>query len=129
VKIIHHKKMAMSKTPVQQESVSPNQINAGTEIVGNIRCNGNIRIDGNITGNIDCSGKVVIGKSSIIKGDVTGTNVDILGSVEGQVVASEKTSIRTGGKLLGNLQTGSLAIEAGCEFNGNCNMTTSQQGS
>ncbi len=112
----------MAKNAPIPEAVSPNQINAGTVIHGDILCNGNIRIDGSLRGKIECSGKVVIGTSGLVEGDIVCSNMDILGQVKGNVMVADKTSLKASCKLTGDLQTGSLSIEPGAEFNGKCTM-------
>ncbi|MCZ2442382.1 MAG: polymer-forming cytoskeletal protein [Flavobacteriales bacterium] len=112
----------MAKNQIQQEPVSPNQINAGTIIHGNIVCNGNIRIDGNMKGKIECSGKVVIGNTAVIEGDIVCANLDMMGQVTGNIFVAEKTALKATARLMGDLQTGTLSIEPGSEFNGKCTM-------
>jgi cytoskeletal protein CcmA (bactofilin family) len=116
-------KTEMAKNIPVAEAVSPNQINAGTVIHGDIICNGNIRIDGTLRGKIECSGKVVIGTSGQVEGDIVCANIDILGLVKGNVLVAEKTALKSSCRLTGDLQTGSLSIEPGAEFNGKCTMT------
>ena len=113
----------MAKNSPVPEAVSPNQINAGTVIHGDIMCNGNIRIDGTLRGKIECSGKVVIGTSGQVEGDVVCSNMDILGQVKGNVLVADKTALKASCRLTGDMQTGSLSIEPGAEFNGKCTMT------
>lgn len=116
------KGVQMAKNQIQQEPASPNQINTGTVIYGNITCNGNIRIDGNMRGKIECSGKVVIGNTAVIEGDVVCANLDIIGQVTGNLFVAEKTSLKATARLKGDIQTGTLSIEPGSEFNGKCTM-------
>jgi len=115
----------MAKNSPVPEAVSPNQINTGTVIHGDIICNGNIRIDGNLRGKIECSGKVVIGTSGLVEGDIVCSNIDILGQVKGNVLVADKTALKASCRLTGDMQTGSLSIEPGAEFNGKCTMVES----
>lgn len=115
----------MAKNSPVPEAVSPNQINAGTVIQGDIMCNGNIRIDGTLKGKIECSGKVVIGSSGLVEGEILCSNIDILGQVKGNVLVAEKTALKASCRLTGDLQTGSLSVEPGAEFNGKCTMIVS----
>jgi cytoskeletal protein CcmA (bactofilin family) len=47
-----------------------NKILSGTEITGDIVSDSNLLIEGEIIGNVSCSGKVVIGSSGKIKGNL-----------------------------------------------------------
>jgi len=105
---------------------SPNQVNAGTRIEGNIISDGNIRIDGDLSGRIESKAKVVIGSTSHVEGDIICANADIMGKVTGNIYVTEKTSLKSSCELNGDIQTGSLSIEPGARFNGKCQMGNSQ---
>lgn len=111
------------KTP-EIESKLPNMIGPGTKIVGDLHTNGDIRIDGNIEGNVNSKGKVVIGNNGIVKGEVICTNAEISGSLNGKVTASELLSLKATSKFNGEIKSGKLSIEPGAIFSGTCTMGT-----
>jgi cytoskeletal protein CcmA (bactofilin family) len=100
-----------------------NLIGQGTEITGDIVCNGDLRIDGILTGNITSKGKVVIGETGRIKGEVICKNSDISGILEGKVAVVELLSLKATSRINGDISTGKLAIEPGSKFTGYCNMS------
>lgn len=103
----------------------PNAINligAGTVINGDISCEGDIRIDGNLVGNLNSKGKLVVGNTGLIKGEIICKNADISGSVTGKVQCSELLSLKSTSKVNGNVHTIRLAIEPGALFSGTCDM-------
>lgn len=100
-----------------------NLIGFGTEITGDILCNGDLRIDGNLTGNISSKGKIVIGETGRIRGEISCKNSDISGIVEGKVSVLELLSLKSTAKINGDISTSKLAIEPGSKFTGYCNMT------
>ena len=100
-----------------------NLIGLGTEIHGDILCNGDLRIDGNLVGNIIAKGKVVIGETGKIKGEITCKNSDISGLVEGKVTVAELLSLKSSAKVMGDMITNRLAIEPGSRFTGYCDMS------
>jgi cytoskeletal protein CcmA (bactofilin family) len=100
-----------------------NLIGAGTEIKGNIKSNGDIRIDGFLNGNLNTKGKVVIGESGRIKGEIFCTSSDIEGTIEGKVNVGELLTLKSSAKVIGDIKTGRLAIEPGSAFTGSCIMT------
>ena len=48
-------------------SSTQNIVAGGTRIIGDISCEGDLRIDGTVEGNLKTPGKIVVGKSGIIK--------------------------------------------------------------
>jgi cytoskeletal protein CcmA (bactofilin family) len=99
-----------------------NLIGTGTEIKGDINCNGDIRIDGTLNGNLTTRGKVVIGETGKTNGEVSCKNADISGKVEGKIIISELLSLKPSSYISGDIVTNKLAIEPGARFTGNCNM-------
>lgn len=104
------------------ESKLPNMIGSGTKIVGDLHTNGDIRIDGNIDGNVNSKGKVVIGNNGYVKGEIICTNAEISGSLDGKVTASELLSLKASSKFNGEIKSGKLSIEPGAIFTGACSM-------
>lgn len=104
-----------------------NLIGTGTEITGDVICNGDIRIDGTLTGNLRTKGKVVIGETGKAKGELSCKNADISGKIEGKIVISELISLKPSSVISGDIVTNRLAIEPGAKFTGNCNMTGSSR--
>lgn len=107
---------------IENEPTSHNTINAGTEIIGDINSNGDIRLDGVLSGNVNAKGKLVVGESGKVKGIINCRNADIFGVVEGKLNVSELLSLKANAQILGDVVTNRLAIEPGCRFTGNCNM-------
>lgn len=104
------------------ESSSINLIGNGTNITGDINSNGDVRIDGALKGNLSISGKLVVGPSGNIEGNVTCQNADISGEIHGKVTVSELLSLKSSAKLLGDIITGKISIEPNATFTGTCNM-------
>jgi cytoskeletal protein CcmA (bactofilin family) len=111
----------MAKTNDSDPNVI-NLIGAGTEINGDITSNGDIRIDGTLTGNLQTKGKVVIGETGRAKGEVTCKNADISGKIEGKIIISELLSLKPSAFIEGDIVANKLAIEPGARFTGNCTM-------
>ncbi len=100
-----------------------NLIGQGTEITGDILCSGDLRIDGILSGNITSKGKVVVGETGKIKGEINCKNSDISGIIEGKITVAELLSLKATAKMIGDITTSKLAIEPGSKFTGYCNMT------
>lgn len=111
----------------EMENHTINLIGTGTTIDGNISSNGDIRIDGSLKGNLFTKGKVIVGDTGKISGEVNCKNFEVEGSVDGKVVVAELLSLRSRSKILGDITTSKLAIEPGAVFTGKCDMSASNQ--
>jgi len=104
------------------DSGTVNIIGAGTSIEGDVVSSGDIRIDGSLKGTIKTRGKLVIGPSGSLEGEVHCQNADISGSIRGKVNVAELLSLKATAKVSGEISTGKLAIEPGADFSGTCSM-------
>jgi cytoskeletal protein CcmA (bactofilin family) len=103
-------------------ATSINLIGNGTSITGDIKSNGDVRIDGTLKGNLSISGKLVVGPSGNIEGNIICQNADISGEIHGKVTVSELLSLKASAKVLGDIVTGKISIEPNATFTGTCNM-------
>ena len=101
---------------------STSLIGAGTSMKGDITSNGDLRIDGNLVGNINCSAKVVIGANGVVQGDINGQQADIMGKVTGTIKVKDLLMLKGGSFVNGNIQAAKLQIEPTANFNGECHM-------
>ena len=104
------------------ESSTINLIGNGTQITGDIISSGDIRIDGFLSGNISLKGRLVIGVTGKVEGNVMCQNADISGEIKGKINVAETLSLKTTAKILGDIVTSKIAIEPGAVFTGTCNM-------
>ena len=112
----------MAKLPEAENTSKINMIGIGTTIEGTISSNENIRFDGNLIGNLNTKGKVFIGQSGKVSGEIRCKNCEVEGIIEGKVNVEELLSLRAMSKLYGDIRTGKLAIEPGAIFTGKCDM-------
>ena len=106
----------------QQSGMMFNALTAGSKIVGNITADSDFRIDGLIEGEINCTGKIVIGEAGRVKGSIVCQNAEILGLMDGKISCHQQLSLRASGKIQGDVQTKTLIVEPGAVFNGTCSM-------
>ncbi len=107
------------------ESQTPEKLNrivSGTSIEGEIKTDSNIRIDGTVKGTITAKGRLVVGSSGIIDGEVICENADIEGKITGQISVNGLLSLKSTARLECDITTKKLAIEPGAVFTGNCTM-------
>jgi cytoskeletal protein CcmA (bactofilin family) len=109
----------------ETETAAVNLISIGTDITGDIKSNGDIRIDGTLKGNLLTKGKVVIGPTGKINGEVNCKNSEVSGQIEGRITVSQLLSLKASSKIVGEVITSKLAIEPGALFSGSCKMSES----
>ena len=91
-------------------------------IEGDIRSNGDIRIDGSVFGHVYSKAKVVIGSTGTVEGDVNSQNADVSGTIKGKTNVSDLLFLKSSAKVIGDIITGKLVVEVGATFTGSCNM-------
>ena len=111
----------MSK-PKETEVPSINLLGAGTVVKGEIKLNGDFRIDGIFIGSINCKGKVVVGNTGVVEGEIICQNADFSGEVKATVKVAELLTLKESAKFTGDITTNKLAIEPGAKFSGQCVM-------
>ena len=114
--------MAKSEPNLNVNSIS--RISSGTIIKGEILSPYDIRIDGTFEGKVQTRGRVVVGETAFIKGDIICENIDLWGKVDGNLFVKDTLSLMEGCSVNGNLNVKRLAVELGSIFNGNCRMIT-----
>ena len=114
----------MSKNNSANNSGAHNVIAAGTKVIGKIESVENFRIDGEIEGDIECKGKIIVGQSSTVNGNVFCDNLELLGCVKGNITCQDTIIFRRESQLQGDLVTQVIEIEQGAFFTGNIKMLT-----
>src|SRR5512139_2477454 len=79
---------------METENNVVNQIGVGTEITGDVSTSSDIRFDGILTGNLKTKGKVVIGETGTVKGEISCKNSVVEGKVEGKISVSELLTLK-----------------------------------
>ena len=109
---------------------APDRLNRfveGTKLIGELITESSIRIDGEIIGNVNCAGKVLIGENAIIKGNLVCGEADIEGNVEGDLKIDGLLVLRGKSRITGNIDTSKIEIHQGAIFVGNCVMAGIKQ--
>lgn len=105
-----------------ESTSSQNIISQGTKIVGDFNSEGDFRVDGVIEGNIKTKGKVVVGKTGLIKGTLQGTDAYFEGKFSGKLALSDTLTLKASAHIEGEVVVGKLAVEPGATFNVTCVM-------
>ncbi len=105
-----------------------NALGAGTSVKGNMITETDFRLDGKIDGDVQCSGKLVVGPKGCVTGNIVSSNAEILGLVEGSIRVSEKLILKSTAVIKGDIFTQILEIEPNARFNGACAMGEAAKG-
>ena len=114
--------MLKNLSPEERRSEETTIISAGVKIEGKVKSNGNIRVEGQIEGDIESRGSVVIGGNGEVNGQISAELISIAGSVTGTVKAKNKLTLEEKGNLKGDIFTKSLIVKEGAQFDGKCKM-------
>ena len=112
----------MAKETTNNSGSTYNALTQGSIITGNITSENDFRIDGEVQGDMLCKGKVVIGGTGVLKGKIACANAEIIGSVLGDILATDTLTLRASANVTGNIKTKILVVEPNAVFNGNCSM-------
>ena len=102
-----------------------NRIVEGTVIKGDIVSKADFRLDGELIGNFESTGKLVIGPTGSVTGDIICNNADIEGKFNGNIKVAELLNIKSKASIQGDAVVGKLAVEPGAEFSASCTMKES----
>jgi cytoskeletal protein CcmA (bactofilin family) len=98
-------------------------VGSGTAITGEATFKSLLRIDGKFSGRVASpTGTLIIGAGGVVDANIEVSVATILGTVNGDIIATQRIELGRAGKLNGNIQTPSLIIEQGGVFEGSCKM-------
>lgn len=110
----------------ESKSIMPtsnvNIIGSGTSIQGDIVCEGDIRIDGQVHGLVSTKAKIVVGPEGEIIGDLVCHDADILGKVTGIIKVEDLLFLKASALVKGDVYTAHFEMEPSAKFNGRCYM-------
>ncbi len=112
-----------SKSP-KMKVMERNVIAKNTIITGEIKSDGDFRIDGTLEGSLITDGRVIIGNDGFVKGNVEAANADIEGKISGKLIVNKTLTVKAIANISGEVIVGKLSIEPGAAFNATCAMKT-----
>lgn len=107
-------------TTTSSEVEANNIIGKGTKIIGDLLTQGNIRIDGEINGNITSKSKVALGSGSNLKGNLVANNAEIEGEITGNIFIAELLILKANAVINGDVCALRMLTEPGAKINGQC---------
>ncbi|MEA2176117.1 MAG: hypothetical protein QOD00_3709 [Blastocatellia bacterium] len=107
-----------------KEGVLSGFVGNGTTLTGEASFKGMLRVDGHLSGRVSSEGgTLIVGNNGQVDANVEVAVAIIQGSVNGDIIASQRLEMGRAAKVNGNVQTPSLVIEQGAVFEGSCKMT------
>lgn len=97
-------------------------VGTGARLEGNVVSAGNLRIDGQVKGQINADGDVVLSPQSQVEADIRSQNVSVAGRFKGNILVKGKAHLARGGRIDGNITSKTLVVEEGGIFHGQSNM-------
>jgi len=97
-------------------------ISEGASIDGNLKVEGDVRVEGLVKGTVTSKGRVIIGNSGRVEGDILCQTAEISGKIDGKLKIADILFLKSSALVDGDINTGKLVMESGVKFNGNCVM-------
>lgn len=117
----------LSSNPVRVTSPGLAVIGKAMIIRGQIKSREDLQVDGEVDGTLELPNcRLTVGPNGKVGAGATAREVDVLGSIDGDVDASKKVTIRKGGRLVGDLRTAGIVIEDGAYFKGKIEIINSE---
>ncbi len=109
---------AVERSRTSETSESTSVLGRGSRVRGRVSGEGDLRVEGQIEGDVTLSGELSIDETGSITGDIDATSVTIAGALQGNVAARGAVTIRAGAKVEGNMNGAEVSLEEGASFAG-----------
>ena len=106
------------KEPLHPSAVFQDVVGTNSSFEGELKSDGNVRIDGFFRGSIESAGNVIIGEMAKVLADVTAQNISVSGALKGKIVATGRLEVLSAGRVWGDISVASLLIDEGGLFRG-----------
>jgi len=98
-------------------------VGSGTLVTGEANFKAMMRVDGQLSGRVNStSGTLIVGANGKVDANIEVAVAIVHGTVNGDIIATQRLELGRAAKLNGNIQTASLMIEPGALFEGSCKM-------
>ena len=98
-------------------------VGSGTLVTGEANFKAMMRVDGHLSGRVSSSGgTLIVGANGKVDANIEVAVGIIHGTINGDIIASQRLELGRAAKVNGNIQTPSLIIEQGAVFEGTCKM-------
>ena len=106
---------------LKNDDISNNTlISLGSSVHGDVKAAGFLRVDGDVDGNLETAGNLIVTDKARIRGNVTARSSVIGGVVLGNVTSPEGVNLLSTSAVIGDIATKRLQIAEGVVFHGHC---------
>lgn len=95
-------------------------IGKGTTIEGKFYTPQDLRLDGQIEGNVVCDKKLVMGANGLIKGKTSCNNSSIEGKIDGEILVNGTLHLSKTASVDGTIRAKKLMVDEGASYSGEC---------
>ena len=106
----------------EQQSGEVTIVGQGAKLEGTVVSAGSLRIDGQVKGQVNADGDVMLAPTSQVEADIRAQNVSVAGRFKGSIVVKGRAEIARGGRVDGNITSKTLVVEDGAIFQGQSTM-------
>ena len=93
-------------------------VGQGAKLEGTVVSAGSLRIDGQVKGQVNAEGDVLLSPQSQVEADIRAQNVSVAGRFNGNIVVKDRAHLAKGGRIDGNITSKTLVVEEGGVFHG-----------
>jgi cytoskeletal protein CcmA (bactofilin family) len=111
-----------NETPARELSDVVSVIGPGMEIVGDIKCDGTVRVEGKVKGSIKATKSVVVGAGGTITGDIETQDVVVAGTVDGTVAGASRVELQETCSVRGDIRSRRIKLDEGGRVEGRLHM-------
>jgi cytoskeletal protein CcmA (bactofilin family) len=98
-------------------------VGGGTVVTGEANFKAMMRVDGHLSGRVSSSsGTLIVGANGKVDANIEVAVAVIHGTINGDIIATQRLELGRAARVNGNIQTPSLIIEQGAMFEGSCKM-------
>jgi cytoskeletal protein CcmA (bactofilin family) len=101
-------------------------VGPSVKIQGDLNSEGNIRIEGQVSGKVKTSQSVFVNEGAKIAADVLAGNAVIGGEIQGNLKVSGHLVLQSSARISGDISCSILRVEDGAQFTGKCSMAGTQ---
>lgn len=105
-----------------RDSSTVSVLGPGLTVEGEIKSNGDVRIEGKLDGNLSCEGQVNVTSTGVIEGDLTADRLVVAGKVKGSLTAGDSARLVSGCRVEADVRSPRLELEDGAMLNGRVDM-------
>lgn len=104
------------------QSTAETIIGPSVQVEGDLSSQGNIQIEGILTGTVLTTGNLMVGEQAKLTANVEVTNAYVAGYLKGNLTVHERLELSPTSKIDGDIITKTLVISEGAQLNGRCLM-------